>query len=468
MTTVRNAAVAGRFYNASAAVLQQDVDALLANVDTRAAPPKVIVAPHAGYVYSGQVAASVYARLKQARSRITRVILLGPSHRVGFRGIASSSADAFETPLGAITVDRPAINALSGLPSMLERDDAHAQEHSLEVHLPFLQRCLDQFTLVPLVVGDAGPGQVANVLNALWGGPETLIVISTDLSHFLAYDDAVAKDLATADCIEARQPALTGDQACGCRPLNGLLMVLRQRGLEIERVDYRNSGDTAGGRDRVVGYGAWVVNHSEPGEPPDPEPDPDSADSADAENPALSLAQRQQLLQLARSAILSGFNQQNLDIPLARYHPALHAHRGSFVTINHGGRLRGCIGSLAASRPLVADVAHNALSAAFKDPRFKPLTQAEYPDVELHISVLSAARSISVASREALLEYLQPGRHGLILQQGNKRATYLPSVWEKIPEPEQFVAELRAKAGLPKHGWSEDMQVSVYTTEEFT
>lgn len=464
MTTVRNAAVAGRFYNGSAAGLQKDVDGLLASVKTSATPPKVIVAPHAGYVYSGQVAAQVYARLREARNSISRVVLLGPAHRVGFRGIASSSAEAFDTPLGRIMLDRQSLHSVAELPGMLERDDAHEQEHSLEVHLPFLQRCLDQFTLVPLVVGDAGPGQVAKVLNALWGGPETLIVVSTDLSHFLAYDDAVARDLATADRIESLQPALTGDQACGCRPLNGLLMVLRQRGLRIRRVDYKNSGDTAGTRDRVVGYGAWVVNEN------DQQQDTDSMESADEpfeDAPALSLAQRQQLLQLAREAIMSGFNKQNLDIALARYHAALHDHRGSFVTINHAGRLRGCIGSLAPTRPLVVDVAHNALSAAFKDPRFKPLTQAEYPGIELHISVLSPARSIDVASREALLEFLRPGHHGLILQQGSKRATYLPSVWEKIPEPEQFVSELRAKAGLSRDGWSDDMEVSIYTTEEF-
>jgi AmmeMemoRadiSam system protein B/AmmeMemoRadiSam system protein A len=447
MNQVRPAAVAGQFYAASAAQLQQDVDALLDQASTPAPCPKALVAPHAGFVYSGSTAAAVYARVKNGAAKISRVVLLGPSHRVGFEGIATSSADFYATPLGQIPLDRAAIEAIQRLPGVEPLDQAHKDEHSLEVQLPFLQRCLKQFSLVPLVVGQASPESVAAVIDALWGTEETLVVISSDLSHFLDYDAARDKDTETTALIENRSATLTGDQACGCKPLNGLLQVLQRRQLDINTVQLLNSGDTAGSRERVVGYGAWTVE----------------------ENPSLATPQRKQLLHLARNMILHGLEGGgDYNIALKNYHPQLREQRGSFVTINHNGQLRGCIGSISPARALVLDVAQNATAAAFKDPRFQPLKIEEYPQIELHISVLSPARSLQVDSRQALIDKLKPGIDGLILRQGNHSATYLPSVWEKIPQPQQFVAELRKKAGLAAQGWSDDMEVLTYTTEEFS
>ncbi|MDT8384973.1 MAG: AmmeMemoRadiSam system protein B [Gammaproteobacteria bacterium] len=263
-TTIRPPAVAGMFYPADRQQLHDDVtDYLASAVATRpnAPVPKAIIAPHAGYVYSGPVAASAYARLLPARDRIHRVILLGPSHRVPFRGLASSSADAFTTPLGQIRLDRAAIDSLADLPQVQRLDAAHAQEHSLEVHLPFLQEVLDDFQLVPLVVGDASPAEVAAVLERLWGGPETLIVISSDLSHYHDYTTARRLDRHTSNAIEGlRAEAVHSEDACGCVPVAGLLYLAREHGLQASTIDLRNSGDTAGPRDRVVGYGAYVFN----------------------------------------------------------------------------------------------------------------------------------------------------------------------------------------------------------------
>jgi AmmeMemoRadiSam system protein B len=225
---------------------------------TDALVPKAIIAPHAGYVYSGPVAASAYARLLPARDRIHRVVLLGPSHHVPFRGLASSSVDAFVTPLGPITLDRAAIDSLADLPQVQCLDEAHTLEHSLEVHLPFLQEILDDFQLVPLVVGDARPAEVAEVLERLWGGPETLIVISSDLSHYHDYITAKRLDRHTSEAVHS-------EDACGCVGIAGLLYLARERGLQASTVDLRNSfdtagSDTAGSKDRVVGYGAYVFN----------------------------------------------------------------------------------------------------------------------------------------------------------------------------------------------------------------
>ena len=429
---------------------------MLTAVVTEAPCPKVIVAPHAGYIYSGSVAAQVYARLNNRHSDISRVLLLGPSHRVGFEGIATSSAHFYSTPLGQVALDRAGIEVAESLEAVSCLDEAHLQEHSLEVHLPFLQRCLSQFTLIPLVVGQADPGQVAAVIDKLWGGPETLIVVSSDLSHYLPYDQARSKDADTVALIEQRKPVLTGDQACGCKPLNGLLQLLRTRDLAISTIQTKNSGDTAGPPERVVGYGCWVVEEGK-----------HVADSSTQPEP-LPLARRQQLLHIARSVILHGFQGGgDFNIQLNQLHPALREERGSFVTLKMNDRLRGCIGTLVAAKPLVLDVAHNAGAAAFKDHRFKPLTLPEYPMLDIHISVLSPALPLAVDSREDLISKLRPGVDGLILEDGQHRSTYLPSVWQQMPEPETFVSELRAKAGLPKQGWSDTIKVSVYTTEEF-
>lgn len=260
MATTRSPAVAGLFYPADPRELRTMIHAFLNATEDSETAPKAVIAPHAGYIYSGPVAASAYARLAKARGTVKRVILLGPSHRVGFLGLAAPSADYFATPLGAIPVDRESLEKVLTLPQVQVLDRAHAQEHSLEVHLPFLQEVLGEFTLVPLVAGEASAQEVAEVLELLWGGPETLIVISTDLSHYHDYHTAQRMDAATSRAIETLRPEDIGyDQACGRVPLIGLLEVARRRGLHIRTVDLRNSGDTAGPRERVVGYGAYVL-----------------------------------------------------------------------------------------------------------------------------------------------------------------------------------------------------------------
>jgi AmmeMemoRadiSam system protein B len=259
MSTIRCPAVAGLFYPEDREALRGEVRRLLAGAVAAGGPPKALIAPHAGYVYSGPVAASAYARLAGARGTIRSVVLMGPSHRVGFRGIAAASAGFYRTPLGDIPIDHRALEKILDLPWVRVMDQAHAQEHSLEVHLPFLQEVLGAFELVPLVAGEATPEQVAEVLERLWGGPDTLIVISSDLSHYHDYATAKGLDAATTAAIEALDPAAIGDEgACGRVPVNGLLHLARRRGLAAHALDVRNSGDTAGGRDRVVGYGAYV------------------------------------------------------------------------------------------------------------------------------------------------------------------------------------------------------------------
>lgn len=263
---VRPEAVAGMFYPRERDRLATMLDRLMAQAEPADAQapdhaPKAIIAPHAGYDFSGGLAARAYRRLAPARGTVSRIVLLGPCHRVPVRGLAATSAAAWRTPLGEVPIDRAALDSLADLPQVREHDDAHAREHSLEVHLPFLQKTLGDFALVPFAVGSASAEEVAEVLERLWGGPETRIVISTDLSHFHDYDTARALDGRTAEAIERLDwRAVDTDQACGRVPLSGMLSLAERRGLSVDRVGLCSSGDTAGPRDRVVGYGAWVVD----------------------------------------------------------------------------------------------------------------------------------------------------------------------------------------------------------------
>ncbi len=464
MTSIRPAAVAGQFYPNNPGELEASVRGYLAHAKMAdARVPKAIIAPHAGYVYSGAVAASAYARLAPARGRITRVILLGPCHRVAVRGLALSGARAFASPLGEVPLDREACARLAELPQVSVFDPSHAQEHSLEVHLPFLQVALGKFALVPLAVGDASDAEVAEVLERVWGGPETLIVVSSDLSHYLSYDAARALDATTCTAIENLNGAAIGrDQACGRVPVKGLLALARKRGLEVVTADLRNSGDTAGPRDRVVGYGAWLFF-----EPGSGAAKKGSKDDALATTRAMLGRHGRALTDIAAKSIAHGVVHDRVaEVALDTFDEELRAPGAAFVTLKRAGRLRGCIGSLEAHRPLATDVAENAYRAAFKDPRFSRLTKEECDGLDLSISVLTKPEPISFRDQADLLAQLRPGADGLIIADGGKRAIYLPSVWEQLPRAETFLAQLKLKAGLAADHWSAAFRAQRFATAE--
>lgn len=257
---VRTPAVAGVFYPADAAVLRRQIKMFLREAESSEPYPKALIAPHAGYAYSGPVAASGYCLLKPIRHIIQRVVLLGPSHRIPFHGLAASGDDEFATPLGTVPIDKESVAAALKLPQVRLLDEAHRHEHSLEVHLPFLQMALDEFSLVPFAVGKANVSEVGDALELLWHEAETLIVVSSDLSHYHDYSTARAIDSQTSHLIERCQwEQLSGERACGYAGIRGLLKAAKQRSLRVQTVDLRNSGDTAGPKDQVVGYGSFVV-----------------------------------------------------------------------------------------------------------------------------------------------------------------------------------------------------------------
>jgi AmmeMemoRadiSam system protein B/AmmeMemoRadiSam system protein A len=449
MQQVRAPAVAGAFYPASAEALQSQVSALLDSVSP-AAPgprPKALIAPHAGYVYSGLTAAHAYNQLGPWRDEIQRVILLGPAHRVRVSGLALPAVEEFATPLGTVSLDRAAMADIRQLPQICVSDEAHAGEHSLEVHLPFLQNTLTAFTLVPLAVGHATAAQVAEVLDRLWGGDETLIVVSSDLSHYLAYGQARSVDDRTAGSILDLRPSLNHQQACGATPVNGLLLEARARGLSPRLLDLRNSGDTAGDKNRVVGYASFAFYPAER-----------KGGSEEAR------IDGNLLVAMARAAISRRFG---LHYSLETDVPWLEQAAATFVTIKKDGRLRGCIGSLQAHRSLREDVAANAQAAAFQDPRFEQLKFEELMGIRIEVSLLSPLEPIEFSDEADLLGKLRPGADGLVLQHGQRRGTFLPQVWETLPTPESFLGELKRKAGLPRDFWDAGMRVSRYRVEKW-
>lgn len=494
MTAIRKAAVAGMFYPGDANKLRSEVQGFLSAAGTSAGPvPKAVIAPHAGYRYSGAIAAKAYARLAPAKDVIHRVVLLGPCHRVAVRGLALSGADYFETPLGRVEIDKDAEAQVKDLPQVSVFPPTHEAEHALEVHIPFLQELLGDFKLVPMVVGDASPAEIAEVLETLWGGPETLIVISSDLSHYLNYDAARAIDRRTCDAITAFEPTkIERNGACGRFPVRGLLHLAKERGMRVETLDLRNSGDTAGSKDRVVGYGAWAfyepdgdapkrtvrkavplnikLNRTQAAPSPAPIPSPKTMTAADFERQTKQLLAEHgpHLLEIADRSIRHGLTSDKpLTINPSQEPPALMQKGASFVTLKTANKqLRGCIGSAMAHQPLAVDVMVNAFKAAFRDPRFKPVTVDEYETLHMSISVLSPQAPMTIKDEADLLRQLRPGIDGLVIADGGRRALFLPSVWEQLPDPRQFLGNLKRKAGMAPNHWSPNFQANRFIAEE--
>ncbi|MBT9591250.1 MAG: AmmeMemoRadiSam system protein B [Thiobacillus sp.] len=447
MPGIRPAAVAGLFYPDDPQVLKRMLADLLANAKgvELSRPPKALIVPHAGYVYSGPVAASAYARLGGMRGRIRRVVLLGPTHRVYVRGLALPDADRFVTPLGEIQLDCESMQRLARLPQVTQSAAAHQMEHSLEVQLPFLQQVLGDFQLLPLAVGEATPAEVAEVLEQVWGGDETLIVISSDLSHFLPDALARQRDGGTVEAILKLNPHLNHEQACGATPVNGLLLAARKHGLHPVVLDVKNSSETAGDAERVVGYAAFAFQARA------------NLDQVDADKGTT-------LLKLARSGIAS-----KLGHAAAFVNPAgwLTEPGASFVTLTRQGELRGCIGTLEAHRPLGVDVRENAVAAAFRDPRFTPLILAEFEEIRVEVSLLSPSEALVVESEADALAALRPNVDGVVFEYGHYRSTFLPQVWEQLPEPAEFMAHLKRKAGLAADFWEDQVRLSRYTVSKW-
>jgi len=458
---VREPAVAGQFYPGDQQELADQIDEYLAKVKpTPIKNLRGLVCPHAGYIYSGQTAAYAYKQLSGVP--VKTVVVMAPSHRVWLEGASIPDADAYATPLGMVLLSPRAAELAKRRPfvrsDVVGSDSPHAREHSLEVQLPFLQRTLKDFAIVPMVLGDVDPEEVARALEGIID-PSTVVVASSDLSHFHPYDVAVELDTSCVEAIcDLDVKRMEKEEACGKLPVLTLMHIARKKGWKAKLLDYRNSGDVTGELSRVVGYAA--VAFYDPG---------DGESSAETTAGSLTPQEGKVLLELARKTVEEVVRHNALpEMDAADVPESLKELRACFVTLTKEGELRGCIGSLSPREPLWQAVIARARSAAVEDHRFPPVAPAELDELEIEVSVLTVPRRLEYDSPEELLGKLRPGVDGVVLMAGRRQATYLPQVWEKLPDGEEFLSHLAQKAGLPPSAWrSPDVTILVYQVEAF-
>ena len=450
---VHPAQVAGIFYPADSHRLRDLIEKMrLGGRPDGGVAPKIVVAPHAGIVYSGAVAATAFGPWSRRTEPPRRVVVVGPAHRYAFRGLAIHPAMAWRTPLGEARVAAAGHRSLAE--ARLAAVDARpfAGEHSLEMHLVMLQAMLPEpFEILPILVGDAEPRRVAEALRLVWGGPETVIAVSSVLSHFLDQASAETIDSETCRLIEILNgAALDARRACGFLPIMGALEIAAERDLRATGLHLATSADAGAGASSVVGYGAFALEYAA------------SARLADADRELVLAACMASLAAAAKD----GGQPPRLALD-GRLSPALASTRGSFVTLTHAGKLRGCMGSLSPARSLIDDAAANAVLAGFSDPRFAQLPEAELAGLRIDVSILSCPRSIPAASETELMAALEPDRDGLLLAAHGRRAIFLPSVWRHLPEAKAFVSHLLAKAGFDPQRWPDGLEAKRFRVESF-
>ena len=479
---VRGMAVAGIFYPRSERDLRQQVDQCL---DVKVAPVenlRALVCPHAGYEFSGPTAGIGYKQL--VGRDIRTVIVLGPCHHARFKGALIPEADAFETPLGLVRVSSKAAKLAQVKPFVVKpscevqrpefwqrapkelppfgEDTPDTWEHSVEVQLPFLQRTLKDFEIVPVVFGEVDPAAVAGKLLE-YLDDETLLVASSDLSHHHPYTEAKWLDTRSLQEICALgADEINPWQACGSGPILTVMEIARKKGWQAKLLDYRNSGDTAGPKESVVGYAAIAFYEPAGGAAAGKSARPAKPDE-------FTQKERDFLLDVARkSAAAAAKGEQAPKVDAAEVSAGLTEPRGCFVTLTKKGELRGCIGSIVPEEPLYKAVVSRARSATIEDRRFTPVKPDELAQIKVEVSVLSLPKQLYFESPEDLLKQLRPGVDGVVLRVGPYQATFLPQVWEQIPEKEKFLEHLCVKAGLIKSAWQHPQaMIMVYQVKAF-
>ena len=464
---VRRPVWAGLFYPANPSELKQNIDELTlkAQFSTVHIPKhkalRAIVMPHAGYIYSGWTAA--HAARVLPHDGVAKIILLGPDHRIGYQNAAICNAQAYTTPLGRIDL-HPDVNILRRQPELFQNLPlALDKEHSLEVILPFLQRYLGEFKLVPIGVGHGDVSPIAQAIDAIIDS-QTLLVVSSDLSHYLPYKKAVVRDQETIAEILSLKPEKiinTDNRACGVSPLLILNQLAQRHHWEPVLLHYANSGDTAGDQSRVVGY-ATIAYFGDR-----------SMKNDNNTNTQFDESQGQTLVKLARFTLMERFGRnvpkdaaRNLKIALSD--DSFNLNCGTFVTLTLEGQLRGCIGSLTSTEDVLAGVKQNAINAAFHDPRFAPLSEKELDRIEIEVSVLTDPKPLVYQDSADLIQKLRPHVDGIIIQKGLARATFLPQVWEQLPKTEDFLGHLCMKAGLAANAWQKPgLEVQTYQVQYF-
>lgn len=450
--TIRKAAVAGQFYPDNASALRKEIDGYLKGGRELKAPVRLLISPHAGYVFSGPVAGRGFSLIDK---KITRVILIGPSHYALFKGLAITDASWYETPLGKIRVDQDLKTKLGRNPLVCSAKGAENPEHSLEVQLPFLQIKLNQFTILPIITGDVDPAEAADLLFPMID-KQTLVVASSDFSHYMVQNEARRVDDKSIATILAGDTG-GGIDGCGATPIRIVMHLARKMNLKACKLDARTSYETApqyGSQSKVVGYASIAFVESV-----------DDGLKSGGESSVLSSELKKYLLDLARESMVMAV--KGMKPPAAEKVPAaLKESSGCFVTLTINGNLRGCIGYIEPVKPLYQAVIDNARNAALSDPRFSPVKQEELGRIAVEVSVLTKPVPLEYSGPDDLLSKLRPGVHGVILQKGPFQSTFLPQVWEQLPDKVMFLEHLALKGGMQRDGWKTSL-VKTYQAEHF-
>ena len=445
METVKTAEFAGKFYPCDREKLCELLISLFNTVKKDyKTTTRAIIAPHAGYMYSGKTAAAAFQYLDK---NIKNVFVFAPAHRCELTGIALSSFDCFETPLGKISLNQDLIKELSCNTFADFADEAYSNEHAIEVQLPFIQSLAPNAKLIPVLYGNISNEEISGIIEKYWENKDNAFVVSSDLSHFYSQKDAEKIDKYTAEMIELQniegfQPL----QACGSTGITGLVKFAKNRGFSLVRTELTTSAEVSNVNDSVVGYGAWILAEKKK-----------------------SLFIKEEfsdlVLSLCKDSILAGIETGNsLDVDEKLYPEVFYELGACFVTITINQKLRGCIGSIFAHKPLLNDLAQNAYKAAFSDSRFAALTLEEFPYIKLGVSLLSQPEPVNFKDEEDLLNNIVPYKDGIIIQDGNYSAVYLPSVWVQLPDKKEFLKSLKQKAGLPAEYFSKTFKAYRFHT----
>lgn len=454
-------AVSGVFYSADPDELSRDVGKYLkATYGGGGRKPKILIVPHAGYKYSAQVAAAAYGELLKYADDFSNVVIIGPAHYVSIDGVALPSYNYFKTPLGMVKLNTEMMASLLNDKLFAYNDKAFEKEHSIEVQLPFLQKILQKFTLVPIVYGNVAPQRLAEALRVFMKDEKTLLVFSADLSHYYKAERAEEIDAHTARMIDLGNAGLNKEMSCGAEGINAALLLAKEMQMSAKLLDITHSGKINGDMEKVVGYGAWSFGV-----------EAKEKNMTRLEQEVLNLKNfasiyGQDLLKIAEQSLKAAVNGEDYGVSRKDYPDVLFDKGASFVTLTKNNQLRGCIGSLMPRNAVADDVAKNAKNAALEDSRFEPVTSNELNDLAIAISFLTNYEKIKFTSEADLLRQIVQGTDGIVLRDGNRQGVFLPSVWSEFKNKKEFWENLKLKAGLSPKYWSDKIKAYRFRTVE--
>ena len=442
MMKIKEPAVANMFYSGNPEVLKAQLENFsLQSTNKYEYRTRAVIVPHAGLVYSGRLA---HEGISQLDKNIKNIFIFAPAHRVAFDGLALTSFDKWQTPLGNIDINQDINKELTENFGAKIYDEAHREEHAAEVQVPFIQMLFKEIKIIPIVVGRENPDKITKIIERYYKDKDNGFIISSDLSHFLTDSNAKQIDLQTAEMIETGNiQGLKYEQACGALGIYGLTSFANQNNYSLIRINMYNSSLTTNDKTRVVGYGAWFLYEG-------------------TKNKFIKKYYSSYMLKLSRDIIKSRFNGENINTN----HTEVFNETGAcFVTLKKKGHLRGCIGSIIPHQPLISDLIQNTQNSAFKDPRFNPVSFDEIEHITIDISVLSVPKQIKFKDEADLMSQIVPNKDGIIIRDGRYQAVYLPSVWEELPDKNLFMRSLKMKAGLHPEYFSDTFEAYKFETE---